>query len=87
MRCGRVKPCRAPKKRFASPLSLPWVPSEFAATASQKSAVLQDFDGIARDGCAECQAGERRHQLIDWRTTFNVQFGITVTSNRPDDNR
>jgi hypothetical protein len=25
----------------------------------EKSAVLQDFDGIARDGCAERQFGER----------------------------
>src|SRR5688572_19532555 len=37
----------------------------------EKSAVLQNFDGIAGDGCAERQAGERRNQFIDGRTTFN----------------
>ena len=51
----------------------------------EKGAVLEDFDRIARDGCAERQAGERRNQLVDRRVTFNVQVGIAVTSDRPDD--
>lgn len=64
-----------PKKSFEMHLIL----TVFAESARQKSAVLQDFAGIARDGCAERQPRERRHQLIDRRTTFNVQLEITVT--------
>jgi hypothetical protein len=50
-----------PKKGFEMHLIL----TVFAESARQKSAVLQDFAGIARDGCAERQPRERRHQLID----------------------
>ena len=50
-------------------------------------ALLVTAMAIWIDGCTERQAGERRNQLIDRRTTFNVQFGITVTSYRPNDNR
>ena len=55
--------------------------------ALEKSAVLEHLDRIAGDRRAERQTGERRDELVDRGIALDVQLGIAMASDRPDDDR
>ena len=53
----------------------------------EKGAVLEHLDRVARDRRAKRQTGERRNQLVDRVITLDVQVGIPMALDRPDDER
>jgi hypothetical protein len=53
----------------------------------EERAVLEHLDRIAGDRRRQGKAGERGHQLVDRLVALDVQIGIAMPLDRPDDQR